>query len=117
MTEDTDRGSASIWVAGAIAALLVVVGLIIGLGAAANTRHRAAAAADLAALAAAATAISGQDTACGRAGWVAERMSVTLTACRLDGWNAEVEVVARPPDVIMGFGRATAHARAGPVPG
>lgn len=112
-----DHGSASVWVAGGLAALLVLVSLIIGVGAAAVTRHRAASAADLAALAAAAHASSGQEQACARARWVAHQMRVQLTGCRLRGWDAVVEVAARPPDLLVGFGSASAHARAGPVPG
>ena len=111
-----DRGSATVWAAGAIAALLVIVGLVVAIGAAAITRHRASGAADLAALAAAAYATEGEGPACTRAGWVAERMRTKLSACRLNGWDAEVEITAQPPDLLLGFGSATAHARAGPVP-
>ena len=112
-----DRGSASVWAAGAIAALLALVGLVVAVGAAAVTRHRAANAADLAALAAAAHAWSGPEYACGRARWVTDQMRVQLTRCHLDGWDALVEIAAQPPDLLAGFGPATAHARAGPVPG
>jgi secretion/DNA translocation related TadE-like protein len=112
-----DRGSASVWAAGATAALLALVGLVVAVGAAAVTRHQAASAADLAALAAAAHAWSGQEYACGRARWVTDQMRVQLTGCRLDGWDALVEVAAQPPDLLVGFGPATARARAGPVPG
>ncbi|MYX43203.1 hypothetical protein GTW59_19350, partial [Streptomyces sp. SID89] len=48
-----DRGSATVWSVGAIALLCVVFGAGLALGQAAVTRHRAAGAADLAALAAA----------------------------------------------------------------
>jgi secretion/DNA translocation related TadE-like protein len=112
-----DRGSASVWAAGAIAALMALVGLVVAVGAAAVTRHRAASAADLAALAAAAHAWSGPEYACGRARWVTDQMQVQLTGCRLDGWDALVEVAARPPDLLVGFGHAAARARAGPAPG
>ncbi|HEU5474314.1 MAG TPA: Rv3654c family TadE-like protein [Actinophytocola sp.] len=112
-----DQGSASVWAAGAIAAILVVLGLILGIGAAAHTRHRAASAADLAALAAAAHAVSGVGQACARAEWVASQMRVRLAGCRLTGWTAEVEIVAPPPDLLLGYGSATARARAGPVDG
>ena len=111
-----DQGSATIWAAGAIATLLLIVGLMVAMGAAAVTRHRASGAADLAALAAAAQAPAGEGQACARAGWVAERMDARLTACRLRGWDAEVEITAQPPDLLLGFGSASAHARAGPVP-
>jgi secretion/DNA translocation related TadE-like protein len=110
-----DQGSATVWVAGGIAALLLIVGLVVALGAAAATRHRASGAADLAALAAAAHATEGEGQACARAGWVAQQMRARLTGCRLRGWDAEVEITAQPPDLLLGFGAATVHARAGPV--
>jgi secretion/DNA translocation related TadE-like protein len=110
-----DRGAATVWAVGGIAALFLIVGLVAGLGAAAVTRHRASSAADLAALAAAAYASSGEESACARAGRVAREMRVRLTACRLRGWDAEVEILAEPPDLLFGFGSATARARAGPV--
>jgi secretion/DNA translocation related TadE-like protein len=116
MSARTDRGSASIWVAGVTAAILLLVALIMGIGAAAETRHRAESAADLAALAAAGYATSGQESACAKARWVAERMRVRLTGCRLRGWDAEVETSAQAPDLLFGLGSATARARAGPVP-
>ncbi|WP_260189849.1 Rv3654c family TadE-like protein [Actinophytocola gossypii] len=109
-----DRGVATLWAAGAIAAVMVVTVVVVWIGAAANARHRAAAAADLAALAAAGSAIHGERSACDKASWVADRMRVTLASCRLDGWNALVEITAAPPGVLAGFGPAEARARAGP---
>jgi secretion/DNA translocation related TadE-like protein len=117
MTGQRERGSATVWAAGAIAAILLIVGVIVEIGSAEVTRHRADSAADLAALAAAGHATSGQELACSRARWVADRMRVELTACRLVGWDAEVEIAARPPDLLLGFGSATARARAGPLEG
>lgn len=111
----SDQGSATVWAAGGIAALLLITGLIVAIGAAAVTRHRASGAADLAALAAAAHATEGEGRACARAGWVAQQMRAHLTSCRLRGWDAEVEITAQPPDLLLGFGQATAHARAGPA--
>ncbi|HEY2100552.1 MAG TPA: pilus assembly protein TadG-related protein, partial [Pseudonocardia sp.] len=48
-----DRGVATLWAAGAMSVVLAVMVVGINLGAAASSRHRAEAAADLAALAAA----------------------------------------------------------------
>jgi secretion/DNA translocation related TadE-like protein len=104
-----------VWTAGAVAALLAVTTLVVWLGSAAATRHRAAAAADLAALAAAGVAVEGERVACGKARWVTDRMRVELRGCRLAGWDALVEVVAQPPGVLAGFSPADARARAGPV--
>jgi len=78
-------------------------------------RHQAESAADLAALAAAGTAVAGERHACGEARWVAEQMGVELRSCRLSGWDALVEVAASPPGVLGQFGAAVARARAGPV--
>ncbi|MBB5892334.1 Rv3654c family TadE-like protein [Kutzneria kofuensis] len=114
-----DRGVATVLGAGVIAALMLLVVLGIQVGGAVLTRHRVAAAADLAALAAAGQLAAGTDGACERARWVAERMSATTTACRVAGWEAYVEVSARPPGWAVLSGTANAHARAGPaeVPG
>ncbi|MDQ0378719.1 secretion/DNA translocation related TadE-like protein [Amycolatopsis thermophila] len=83
--------------------------LMWGLGAAAVARHRASAAADLAALAAAGQAAAGTDAACGRAQWVVDRMGARMVSCRFDGWDALVEVTVSGP-----VGAASGRARAGP---
>lgn len=103
------------WTACAIAALLVITGVVLWFGAAVTTRHRAAGAADLAALAAAGQAPLGPQHACAQARRVAERMQVRVTGCRLAGWDAFVEVEAVLPHPLDGFGPARARARAGPV--
>ena len=108
-----EQGSATVWAAGAIAALLVAAALVLSLGAAVVTRHRATDAADLGALAAAGLADRGVDAACERAREVTARMAARLVSCRLDGWDALIEVAAEVPG---GLGDASAHARAGPVP-
>lgn len=110
-----DQGLATIWAAGASAALIAVAALAMWLGAAVTTRHRASAAADLGALAAASHATSGGRHACARAGWVVERMGGRLTSCRLAGLDALVEVALEPSGVLGRFGPATARARAGPA--
>ena len=108
-TSDRDRGAATVWAAGAIAALVAVAVVLWGLGAAAVTRHRAGSAADLAALAAAGQMARGPDAACGSARWVVERMRGELESCRFDGWDALVEV-----SLSGGPGTASGRARAGP---
>lgn len=114
-----ERGSATVLVAGMAVVLMMLVVLGLQIGGAVLTRHRVAAAADLAALAAAGQLAAGADRACERARQVAERMSVTTTACRVVEWEAYVEVTARPPGWAALAGTANAHARAGPaeVPG
>lgn len=110
-----DRGSATVVGLAACLVLIVVLGLALQLGAALVTRHRAEAAADLAALAAAAHAVSGDQTACAAARRVTDGMAVRLVSCELTGWNAAVTVQAQPPGPLAGFGVAEATARAGPA--
>ncbi|HVV18039.1 MAG TPA: Rv3654c family TadE-like protein [Pseudonocardiaceae bacterium] len=110
-----DRGSATIWAVGGIAVLCLVAAVVLVCGAVVQTRHRTIAAADLAALAAAAYTPYGQEAACTRATWVADRMRVHVRSCRLSGWDALVAVSAALPGELSGFGQVTAHSRAGPV--
>lgn len=110
-----ERGVATVLVVGMIAVLMVLVAVGVQIGAAVVTRHRVAAAADLAALAAAGQLVVGGDRACERAGRIAQRMSATMTACRISEWEAYVEVTARPPGWAALAGTASAHARAGPA--
>jgi secretion/DNA translocation related TadE-like protein len=112
---ETDRGAATIWVVAVIAVVLMFSAGILAIGSATVTRHRAAGAADLAALAAAGYAPDGEQVACGWARWVTDRMRVRLVSCRLDGWNALIETSADPPEPLARFGAATAHAKAGPA--
>jgi hypothetical protein len=66
-----DRGSASVWAVAGVAVIMTVFLVGLHLGAAVIARHRAEAAADLAALAAAARAVEGAEPACRRAREVA----------------------------------------------
>ncbi|MBT2402215.1 MULTISPECIES: Rv3654c family TadE-like protein [unclassified Streptomyces] len=104
-----DRGSATVWAALVATVLGAVFGGVLLLGQAVVARHRAAAAADLAALAAAATWAHGPEAACATALRVARAQGATLTACTLQG---EVSTVtARAP---TGPFTPTITARAGP---
>lgn len=114
-TKSSDDGFATVWTAGAIVAILVLVTMIVWLASAIVTRHRATAAADLAALAAAARAVDGTDTACAQASTVATRMGATVESCRLRSADALVEVSLMPRGVLAQFGASAARARAGPV--
>jgi secretion/DNA translocation related TadE-like protein len=114
-SSDRDRGSATIWAVAGIAALCLVAVVVLTYGTVVQTRHRAAAAADLAALAGAVYAPYGAPVACGRARWVATGMRVRITSCRLSGWDILVEVSGVLPAGLSRFGDVTAHSRAGPV--
>lgn len=95
-----------------VAVLLCVTGAAAYLGAAVVARHRAQAAADLAALAAAARLPSGAEAACARATAVARRMQADDTGCAVDG----LDVVVTVRMAVFG-GAASAAARAGPASG
>src|SRR5207248_2785402 len=86
------------------------------LGAAVIARHRAEAAADLAALAAATLAVEGAQAACDRAHEVATAMGGTVASCQLVGWDALVEVHVPIAVTLPGTDDASGRARAGPVP-
>lgn len=98
-----------------ISLLLVLLGTLLLLGTAAVTRHKAADAADLAALAAAARLGDGQRAACAAAGSVAANMGVRLRQCGSKGWDALIRVELVPDGSLRWFGTARARARAGPV--
>lgn len=109
-----DSGVATIWTAMAVAALSGVAVLGFWVGAAVVARHRVESAADLGALAAASHAAEGPIRACERARWVADRMGVTLLACRWQLLDAFVEVRAPAPGPA-GLPALSARARAGPT--
>lgn len=114
-SDQRDGGFATVWAAGAVAAMLVLTTLVVWLGSATLTRHRAAAAADLAALAVAGRAVSGDPNACRAAIDVVDRMGGRVDSCRLRGWDALVEVSMPSRLPITEIGQGTARARAGPV--
>ena len=106
---------ASVIAVAMIAALLVLAGGFAYLGAAVVARHRAQAAADLAALAAANVVAAGPAAACEQAGQVARRMRSGVAACRVEDLDVVLTV-----EVAVALGRwdvgpAKASARAGPV--
>ncbi len=98
-----------------IAVLLAITVGCAYLGAAVIARHRAQAAADLAALAAAGRLTAGARAACATAGAVAEAMHTTVVDCSVTDLDVVVAV-----DVTVALGRlggstARAVARAGPA--
>ncbi|WP_423202339.1 Rv3654c family TadE-like protein [Mycobacterium decipiens] len=94
-----------------VAVLLWVTGAGAYLGSVVVARHRAQAAADLAALAAAARLPSGPASACARAALVARAMRVDHAHCGVE--NLDVVVTVEVAVVFAGV--ATAAARAGPA--
>ena len=98
-----------------IAVLLTITVGACYVGSAVIARHRAQAAADLAALAAAAGLAAGADDACAQAMAVAHTMRVVLAGCVVDGLDVVVTVDARVALAVAGADSAQASARAGPV--
>ncbi|MGB6208582.1 Rv3654c family TadE-like protein [Mycobacterium sp.] len=96
-----------------VAVLLSVTGGSLYLGSAVVARHRAQAAADLAALAAAARLVAGPETACLQANVVAREMRTSITGCAVD--DLDVVVTTEVRLAVGGGGSARAAARAGPA--
>ncbi|MCV7438013.1 helicase [Mycobacterium seoulense] len=94
-----------------VAVLLCVTGAAAYVGAVVVARHRAQAAADLAALAGAARLPAGPEAACAEAAVVARAMR-TDASCAVDGLDVVVTV-----RVAVFGGAASAGARAGPASG
>jgi len=105
----SDRGSATVWSVGAIAVLCAVFGAGLALGQAVVVRHRAADAADLAALAAAGHWAEGRAEACAHADRVARAQGARLVRCTLEGTVSDVTAAW-----AQGPLSAQARARAGP---
>ena len=96
-----------------VAVLLSITGGGAYLGSAVVARHRAQAAADLAALAAAARLAAGPEAACAQAKAVARQMRVSTTGCDVDDLDVVVTVDVRL--AVGGWASARAAARAGPA--
>lgn len=94
-----------------VAVLLCVTAAGAYVGSVVVARHRAQAAADLAALAAAARLPAGAEAACARATTVARQMRVGDARCAVDGLDVVVSVEL--PVAFAGVARAAA--RAGPA--
>ncbi|MFJ5549286.1 Rv3654c family TadE-like protein [Streptomyces sp. NPDC093225] len=104
-----DRGSATVWAVVVAGVLCAVFGGVLALGQVVVARHRAGAAADLAALAAAASWKGGEPAACAAARRVARAQGAELTACSAPG-----EVVEVAAGVALGPYAPVVRARAGP---
>jgi secretion/DNA translocation related TadE-like protein len=111
----SERGSGTVW----MVALIAVVGVFsvfgLALGQAMTARHRAGAAADLAALAAADRALEGPRAACDRARVVAAAHGARLLDCALDGEVSDVRVEIEVPAALVTLAPARVRARAGPA--
>ena len=98
-----------------MAVLLAITVGAVQVGSAVIARHRAQAAADMAALAAAADVPVGTAVACDHASAVARAMAAVATSCWVDGLDVVVTVEAPLALSLAGLGPANTVARAGPV--
>ncbi|NUS42189.1 MAG: flp pilus-assembly TadE/G-like family protein [Mycobacteriaceae bacterium] len=98
-----------------MAGLIVVTVLVVQFGGVVVARHRAQAAADLAALAAAGSAEYGPTAACDAARTVAGRVNVAVRECHFTDWDAVVSAAAAVPFGLFSDRAVVAVARAGPA--
>ncbi|MEE1941410.1 Rv3654c family TadE-like protein [Streptomyces sp. TRM 70361] len=105
-----DGGSATVWAAVCGVALCVLAAAVLSLGQAVVVRHRAGAAADAAALAAADHALWGGTRACAVAREVAAAQRAGVVRCRVRGTVADLTVRVRAGPYAAGV-----RARAGPA--
>lgn len=110
-----EQGLATVFACSALVALIGVTLMIAQVGAIVVARHRAQAAADLAALTAAGALVDGVEAACGEAGRVARRMGTRIRVCEAAQWDATVAVERNVPIGLYGARTVRASARAGPV--
>lgn len=113
--QSNDRGSGTIWTLALIGLIWSVAAMAMTVGAVRVARHRAYAAADLAALAAASHAVDGPRSACRLAARIARGSGGRLRRCVLRGRVSEVKVVSESHSLpVISHLAATAEARAGP---
>ena len=112
---ESDSGFASVVILALVAVLVLVGGLAVSLGSLAVTRHRAAAAADLSALAGALHVVEGPAAACRVASRIAHAQGAFLEACDVTGGLVLIRVTVRPSGFLATWGVVRATARAGPA--
>ena len=110
----TERGSATVYIASALVGLTALAVAVSGFTALAATKHRAAAAADLAALAGAKALQEGVDP-CASAADLAARNGAALDECTVDGRVVTVLARAQGPDLLGRSWTFESAARAGPT--
>jgi secretion/DNA translocation related TadE-like protein len=111
-----ERGAGSILVLCGVMIVLVALLTATALGGGILARHRAAAAADLAALAAAEELRLGTGSECAEARAVAETNGGVLQSCQVDGSRVEVAVAAPVVGPSAWLADPVRRARAGPDP-
>lgn len=118
---DTDIGSAALWMVAICLLVWASAGAVVLAGVAMSARHRAATAADFAALAGAAAAARARDEpaaaarlGCAAADSIANANGATLRECTFAGAVIAVTTTVSLPGLgYLGLGSVTARARAG----
>jgi secretion/DNA translocation related TadE-like protein len=110
-----DRGSVTIWAAALACLVWLGSSAAVLYGSAVSGRHRAEAAADQAALAAAVHVPDGATSACAVGARIAVANGASLRGCEVAGDEVEVVVSRRVSLGGLGAFATTARARAGPV--
>ena len=110
----TERGSATLYVAFALVALTALAVTVSGFTALETAKHRAAAAADLAALAGA-KALQDGDDPCASAADLAARNGAALDRCTVHGQVIAVIARTQGPDLLGRSWTFESAARAGPT--
>ncbi|WP_308437799.1 Rv3654c family TadE-like protein [Streptomyces sp. Y2F8-2] len=106
----SDRGTTTVWVVCLLGAMCAVFGVLLAQGEVVLARHRAAGAADLAALAAADHWMDGGGKACATAARVARAQGSRLVRCALVGAVSDVTAAS-----AAGPFTTEVRARAGPA--
>ena len=110
-----DRGSGTLWMLALIGLIWSVATMAMAVGGVRAARHRAYAAADLAALAAASHLADGAGSACELAARIARGSGARLRQCVFHGRISDVVVVSEIRSIpALDHLTATARARAGP---
>lgn len=110
-----DKGSVTVTACFAVAGLIALTVLVTQIGGVVVARHRAQAAADLSALAAAGELRAGAEAGCTAAESLGRRMRAAITRCEVAGWDVLIEVEEMVPIGPFGARPIRAIARAGPV--
>jgi secretion/DNA translocation related TadE-like protein len=110
-----DDGAATVWALIVVLLVWAMAAVCAVETAAVQARHRSAAAADAAALAAASPGGLDGPTGCAAARRAAARLGAEVTDCALSGPFATVTVRLPSPPPIRWAGPVTARARAGPA--
>lgn len=111
----SDRGSATVQAIAVVALLSLLAFTFLQIALAVSLRQRAAAAADLAALAASRASVEGDGDPCVRARDVSEANGGRLRHCRMDADVATITVRATGPRWSIGRWTAEQRARAAPA--